>query len=105
VIDQGVRRARLSLPIGFHVITKPLVRCPACESTLIYPVACLPWKRQSLVERRCPDCEHCDVVITHRLAAAVWLRRGKSAADDLHALADALADGLELEIDWPASER
>jgi hypothetical protein len=52
-----------------------------------------------------PDCEHRDVAITHRLAAAVWLRRGKSAADDLHALADALADGLELEIDWPASER
>jgi hypothetical protein len=82
-----------------------LVHCPACESTLIYPVACSPWKRQSLVERRCPDCEHRGVVITHRLAAAVWLRRGKSAADDLHALADALADGLELEIDWPASER
>ena len=76
--------------------TKPLVRCPVCASGLIYPVTCSSWKRQSVIERRCPECEHRDVVVTNRLAAAVWLRRGESAATALHALADALADGLEV---------
>jgi hypothetical protein len=50
---------------------------------------------------RCPECEHRDIVITHRLAAAVWLRRGESAAKALNALADALADGLELGFQVP----
>ena len=81
--------------------TKPLVRCPACASGLIYPVTWSPWKRESLIERRCPDCEHCDFVITNRLAAAVWLRRGQTAADNLRALADALADGFEFELPTP----
>jgi ribosomal protein S27E len=81
--------------------TKPLVRCPVCASALIYPVTCSSWERQSLIQRRCPECEHRDVVITHRLAAAVWLRRGESAAKALNALADALADGLELGFEVP----
>ncbi len=81
--------------------TKPLVRCPVCASGLIYPVTCSPWGRESLIQRRCPECEHRDVVITHRLAAAVWLRRGASAAEELDALADALADGLELTSEVP----
>lgn len=85
--------------------TEPLVRCPACESSLIYPVTCSPWKRDSLIDRRCPDCEHRDVVITHRLAAAVWLRRCQTATEQLQALADALADGLEFEFELPTSER
>ena len=82
--------------------TKPLVRCPVCSSGLIYPVTCSSWKRHSVVERRCPECEHRDVVTTHRLAAAVWLRRGESAAEALRALADALADGLEVGFELSA---
>jgi hypothetical protein len=54
-----------------------------------------------VIERRCPECEHRDVTIANRLAAAVWLRRGESAATELHALADALADGLEVGFEVP----
>jgi hypothetical protein len=76
---------------------KPLVRCPKCASGLIYPVACSTWERQRVLERRCPECEHSDVVIANRLAAAVWIRRCNDVCAELAALADALASGLTLE--------
>jgi hypothetical protein len=77
---------------------KALVRCPDCSSGLIYPVACSTWERQSVLERRCPECEHRDLVITNRLAAAVWIQRCNDVCDELSALADALASGLSLEL-------
>jgi hypothetical protein len=85
--------------------TKPFVRCPICSSGLIYPLTSTRWARQSVVERRCPECEHRDVVITNRLAAAVWLRRGERAATGLLGLADALAEGLEIAWELQYLER
>jgi hypothetical protein len=66
---------------------------------LIHPLTCWSFERYSLLRRRCPECEHRDVVSANRLAAAVWMRRGDAARERMHALADALADGLPLEVD------
>ena len=76
---------------------KPLVRCPNCTSGFIYPIRCVSWDRSSVLERRCPECEHRGVVVTNALAAAVWRRRNDRAGDEMLALADAVADGLEME--------
>ena len=78
---------------------KPLVRCPTCASALIYPVRHTTWEGQCVLDRRCPDCEHRDLVVTNRLVAAVWLRRCETAAEQLSALADALADGFSFELE------
>jgi DNA-directed RNA polymerase subunit RPC12/RpoP len=78
---------------------KPLVRCPSCASGLIYPVSHATWEGQSVLDRRCPDCEHRDLVVTNRLVAAVWLRRCEAAAQHLSTLADALADGCWFELE------
>jgi hypothetical protein len=51
-----------------------------------------------VLERRCPECDHRDGVVTNALAAAVWRRRNERASDQLLALADALADGLPVEL-------
>jgi hypothetical protein len=37
-------------------------------------------------------------VITSRLAAELWCRRNSNIAEELYALADALACGLALEV-------
>jgi DNA-directed RNA polymerase subunit RPC12/RpoP len=78
---------------------KPLVRCPICASGLIYPVRHATWEGECVLDRRCPECEHRDLVVTNRLVAAVWLRRCETAAGGLRALADALADGLSFELE------
>jgi hypothetical protein len=77
---------------------KPLVRCPVCASDLIYPTYCAMEDGLGLLERRCPDCEHRDRVRTYRIAAELWLRHHARHAEELAALADALAAGLELDI-------
>jgi hypothetical protein len=53
---------------------KPLTRCPCCASKLIYPVAVLSGSDgNAIVDRRCPECEARDTVVTTADAAAVWL--------------------------------
>ncbi|MDX6563179.1 MAG: hypothetical protein QOD65_2993 [Gaiellales bacterium] len=84
--------------MGGHGALKPLVRCPICASELIYPTYCAVEEGLSLLERRCPGCEHRDCVRTYRVAAELWLRRHARYAEELAALADALADGLEPQI-------
>jgi hypothetical protein len=69
--------------------SKPLVRCAMCSSDLIYPLRCAPNGAQRVIDRRCPECEYCDRVITSRFAA------------ELEALADALDGGLELDFELP----
>jgi hypothetical protein len=78
--------------------SKPLVRCAICSSELIYPLHCARHGAQCVIDRRCPECENHDRVITSRLAAEVWYRRNSYIADELAALADALANGLALEV-------
>jgi hypothetical protein len=74
------------------------VRCAVCSSDLIYPLGCAPHGAQRVVDRRCPECDHHDRVLTSRLAAELWYRRNAYIADELEALADALADGLDLAV-------
>jgi DNA-binding transcriptional LysR family regulator len=78
--------------------SKPLVRCAVCSSDLIYPVHCAPHGAQRVVDRRCPECDNHDRVITSRLAAELWYRRNACIAEELEALADALAHGLGLAV-------
>jgi hypothetical protein len=77
--------------------SKPLVRCALCSSDLIYPKHCARHGTRCVIERRCPECETHDRVITSRLAAELWYRRNANIAEELAALADALANGLALE--------
>ena len=76
----------------------PLVRCPRCSSRLIAP--CTPTAAHDgvIVDRRCPECDHRDRVVTTAFAAAVWARHETRVASSLHALADALADGAPVEV-------
>jgi hypothetical protein len=76
-----------------------LVRCPVCEGDLIYPVSCAALGRRSVIRRRCPECEHRDIVETTSVAGAIWLRRENRIAERLSALADLLADGWTVELD------
>ncbi|MDX6511256.1 MAG: hypothetical protein QOE36_760 [Gaiellaceae bacterium] len=76
-----------------------LVICPACSSGLIFPIDLAGWKGDAVVSRRCPECEHRDVVVAARLPALLWLARTARQRDELAALCDAIADGLPLELD------
>jgi Zn ribbon nucleic-acid-binding protein len=78
---------------------KPLARCPACSSRLIYPIDLAGWSWDTVVSRRCPECEHHDVVATARLPALLWFARNARQRDELAALCDAIADGLPLQLD------
>jgi hypothetical protein len=78
--------------------SKPLVRCARCSSDLIYPLHCVRHGTRCVIDRRCPECDNFDRVITSRLAAELWYRRNAFIAEELDALADALASGLALEV-------
>jgi hypothetical protein len=80
---------------------KSLVRCAVCSSDLIYPLHSAPHGAKRVVDRRCPECGTFDRVITSRLAVELWYRRGAYIAEELEALADALASGLALDSDVP----
>jgi hypothetical protein len=55
---------------------KPLTSCPACDSRLIYPLdAHRHADGRAVIERRCPECEHVDVVVAEIDAARRWGRR------------------------------
>jgi DNA-directed RNA polymerase subunit RPC12/RpoP len=70
---------------------KPLVHCPRCASRLIYTVDTAGIDAEVILDRRCPECEHRDTVVTTALAAAVWYRRETRIGARLYALADSLA--------------
>ena len=78
--------------------SKPLVRCALCSSDLIYPLRCARYGAQCVIDRRCPECENHDCVLASRLAAELWYRRNAYIAEELEALADALANGLGLAV-------
>jgi DNA-directed RNA polymerase subunit RPC12/RpoP len=71
---------------------KPLVRCPCCASRLIYTVDAAGYDAEVILDRRCPECEHRDSVVTSALAAAVWYRRDTRLMHELLELANALAE-------------
>jgi hypothetical protein len=75
-----------------------LVRCPLCSGKLIYPTDIAGSERVAVVSRRCPDCEHRDVVTTCPFAVLLWFERNVRIAEGLTALCDALDDGLPLEF-------
>jgi DNA-directed RNA polymerase subunit RPC12/RpoP len=70
---------------------KPLVHCPRCESRLIYAVDAAGYEAEVILNRRCPECEHRDSVVTSAIAAAVWYRRDTRLMQQLMDLADSLA--------------
>jgi DNA-directed RNA polymerase subunit RPC12/RpoP len=78
---------------------KLLAVCPSCSSKLVYPTDLAGWNGEIVVSRRCPECEHRDVVVTARLPASLWLERNARQRDELAALCDAIADGLPLDLD------
>jgi hypothetical protein len=56
---------------------KPLTSCPTCTSCLIYPTG---FDRDDetggmIIERRCPECEHVDVVCAPLRASLAWIHR------------------------------
>jgi hypothetical protein len=80
---------------------KPLVHCPSCESSLIYTTDSAGYDAEVILNRRCPECEHRDSVVTTAIAAAVWYRRDTRLLAELAALADSLL----LEIGELAPQR
>ena len=76
----------------------PLVRCPRCSGRLIGPTRSEPCRDGVIVDRRCPDCDHRDRIVTTAFAATVWARHEARVASALLALADALADGVAVEL-------
>jgi DNA-directed RNA polymerase subunit RPC12/RpoP len=71
---------------------KPLVHCPRCTSRLIYAVDAAGYEAEVILNRRCPECEHRDSVVTSALAAAVWYRRDTRIMRGLMELADSLRE-------------
>jgi hypothetical protein len=65
---------------------------------LIAPLHSDVCKDGVIVNRRCPECGHCDRIVTTTFAAAVWERHETRVSSSLLALADALADGAPVEV-------
>ena len=75
-------------------MTMPLTTCPSCRSKLIYPRGCEPFgDGHELVDRRCPECEHADRVVTSAFAARLWERAQERRRADL------AAELLQLELE------
>ena len=73
---------------------KPLISCPACSSRLIYPTG---FDRDDdgsmIIERRCPECEHADIVVAEFKAALTWIQRERRIRRQL------MMHLIELELD------
>jgi DNA-directed RNA polymerase subunit RPC12/RpoP len=88
---------------------KLLVHCPRCASRLIYTIDTAGYDAEVILDRRCPECEHRDSVVTTALAAAVWYRRDTRLLAELRALADSMlgepaANALRpTELDLPGA--
>jgi DNA-directed RNA polymerase subunit RPC12/RpoP len=95
-----MRLDRLEAVLGADQLR--LARCPACSSRLIYPRDLAGSGEGVVASRRCPECEHRDVVTTTALAGLLWFDRIVRERRELEALCDALADGLPLD---PARQR
>jgi DNA-directed RNA polymerase subunit RPC12/RpoP len=77
---------------------KPLVHCPRCASRLIYTVDTAGYDSEVILDRRCPECEHRDSVVTSALAAAVWYRRDTRILAELTILADSMKEAALLPV-------
>jgi hypothetical protein len=81
--------------------SKPLVHCPRCSSRLIYAIDAAGYDAEVILNRRCPECEHRDSVVTSAIAAAVWYRRDTRLIRELMQLADSLAQPAPLAVVQP----
>ena len=77
---------------------KPLVYCPRCLSRLIYAVDAAGFNLEVILNRRCPECEHRDSVVTTAIAAAVWYRRDTRHMHELLQLADSMAESAPMPV-------
>ena len=78
---------------------RSIAKCARCAGRMIYPRDLAGVGERVVISRRCPDCQHCDVVLTTRLPAMVWFARNVREREEMAALCDALADGLPFEFD------
>src|SRR3954454_11505824 len=92
------RRPQGGRTVDSRPASKLLVRCALCSSDLIYPLYCERHGAQCVIDRRCPECESRDRLVTSQFAAELWYRRKAYVAEELEALADGLAQGLGLEV-------
>ena len=76
---------------------KQLLRCPSCESRLIYPRDAGGTNGLVIFDRRCPECEYRDSVVVGALAATTWARHHQRIRAQLEHLADELAGGQAAE--------
>jgi DNA-directed RNA polymerase subunit RPC12/RpoP len=83
---------------GAFGASKPLVHCPRCTSRLIYTIDTAGYDAEVILNRRCPECEHRDSVVTSSIAAAVWYRRDTRLMRELMELADSLAQPVPLAV-------
>jgi transcriptional regulator NrdR family protein len=74
------------------------VHCPRCTSRLIYAIDTAGYDAEVILNRRCPECEHRDSVVTSAIAAAVWYRRDTRLMRELMALADSLAKAAPMPL-------
>jgi transcriptional regulator NrdR family protein len=77
---------------------KPLVYCPRCLSRLIYAIDAAGYDYEVILNRRCPECEHRDSVVTTAIAAAVWYRRDTRHMYELQQLADSMAASAPMTV-------
>jgi hypothetical protein len=84
--------------------SKPLVSCPQCRSTLLYPTSAQTLRLGVVLGRRCPECDHRDWVTTNRLAASRWYGRCSRRHQELRALVQAQLDGLPRDLDEAFAE-
>jgi hypothetical protein len=96
--DHPAREAGDSMQDEAFGERKPLVHCPRCESGLIYAVDAAGYEAEVILNRRCPECEHRDSVVTSALAAAVWYRRDTRLMRQLMELADSLSEASPLPL-------
>jgi hypothetical protein len=83
--------------------SKPLTTCPTCDSRLIYPLdAYRHPDGGAVIVRRCPECEHSDIVRAELEAARRWGRREQRIRVELvRAVLDLEVAGILTESDAP----
>ena len=80
-VDEELRRRNTSpakIGPGIVSLESLLTFCPSCRSGLIYPRDVYDVGGDSVVSRRCPECEHVDHVRCEPRAAEVWLQRERT---------------------------
>ncbi len=83
-------------------IDRQLTHCPSCESDLIQIESLRRLALEAtLVERRCPECDHADELELATVVADELCHRAAELASELHGLADRLHAAFEVRLASP----